>query len=156
MFYPFPPYFFFVYYMVVTNDGIPTRVGSKWVNPFLAGEPKSVIYFRHRWYWLITQSYYGCYSNFTTLLRTVPKPICAWWFNPMTTSYDPIRQRICILIDNYPAIMKAFVFVKPMPEYKHILGYLFIKCTWWNSNNRNRLQPTMGLESRRMDSRSHW
>jgi hypothetical protein len=32
-------------YMVVTNHRVAENVGSKWVNPFLAGEPKSVTYF---------------------------------------------------------------------------------------------------------------
>jgi hypothetical protein len=32
-------------YMVVTNHGIAENVGSEWVNPFLAGEPKSITYF---------------------------------------------------------------------------------------------------------------
>lgn len=32
-------------YQVVTNQGIAGNVGSRWANPFLAGEPKSVTYF---------------------------------------------------------------------------------------------------------------
>lgn len=32
-------------YMVVTNHGIAGNVGSRWTNPFLAGQPQSVEYF---------------------------------------------------------------------------------------------------------------
>ena len=32
-------------YQVVTNHGIAGNVGSRWANPFLAGEPTSVTYF---------------------------------------------------------------------------------------------------------------
>ncbi len=34
-----------VSYIVVTNHGFPRNVGSAWVNPFLAGQPKSVTRF---------------------------------------------------------------------------------------------------------------
>jgi hypothetical protein len=32
-------------FKVVTNQGMPRDVGSAWANPFLAGQPKSIIYF---------------------------------------------------------------------------------------------------------------
>ena len=32
-------------FMVVTNHNIVGNVGSRWANPFLAGQPKSVTYF---------------------------------------------------------------------------------------------------------------
>jgi hypothetical protein len=32
-------------FMVVTNHGIGGNVGSAWVNPFMAGRPRSVTYF---------------------------------------------------------------------------------------------------------------
>ena len=32
-------------FMVVTNHNIAGNVGSRWANPFLAGQPKSVTYF---------------------------------------------------------------------------------------------------------------
>jgi len=32
-------------FMVVTNHGISGNVGSAWENPFMAGNPKSVLYF---------------------------------------------------------------------------------------------------------------
>ena len=32
-------------FMVVTNHNIAGNVGSRWANPFLAGQPKSITYF---------------------------------------------------------------------------------------------------------------
>lgn len=32
-------------YQVVTNHNVPENVGSRWVNPFLAGPPKSITHF---------------------------------------------------------------------------------------------------------------
>lgn len=32
-------------FKVVTNHGIPENVHSKWANPFLVGQPSSIIYF---------------------------------------------------------------------------------------------------------------